>query len=128
MLSTTLERMALVCDFCAQDIPPRQTYWHCTTCHHTHEFEREGGCDICAACYLSSAHKTAGPLPTTATDLPVCFSGTCGSTQPSFQPRSTMAHSIDLIVTGSSTMLSVQAASHGAGQIRPVNSGKLLVE
>ena len=31
MLSTTLERMALVCDFCASDIPPRQTYWHCTT-------------------------------------------------------------------------------------------------
>ena len=25
-------------------------------------------------------------------------------------------------------MLSVQAASHGAGQMRPVNSGKLLVE
>ena len=36
----------------------------CTTCHATHDFEREGGCDICAACYLSSAHKTAGPLPT----------------------------------------------------------------
>ena len=64
MISTTLERMALVCDFCASDIPPRQTYWHCTTCHHTHEFERDGGCDICAACYLGSLHKTKGPLPT----------------------------------------------------------------
>ena len=64
MLSTTLERMALVCDFCANDIPARQTYWHCTTCHQTHEFEREGGCDICAACYLSSLHKMQGPLPT----------------------------------------------------------------
>jgi hypothetical protein len=41
---------------------------------------------------------------------------------------STIAHSIDLIVTGWSTMFSVQAASHGAGQMRPVNSGKLLVE
>jgi hypothetical protein len=38
-----------------------------------------------------------------------------------------MAHSIDLMVTGWSMMLSVQAASHGAGQMRPVNSGKLLV-
>ena len=33
-----------------------------------------------------------------------------------------------LIVTGLSSMFSVHAASHGAGQIRPVNSGKLLVE
>ncbi len=33
-----------------------------------------------------------------------------------------------LIVTGSSMMLSVQAASQGAGQMRPVTSGKLLVE
>ena len=39
-----------------------------------------------------------------------------------------MACSIDLMPTGSSLMLSVQAASHGAGQMRPVNSGKLLVE
>ena len=30
--------------------------------------------------------------------------------------------------TGVSSMLRVQAASHGAGQTRPVNSGKLLVE
>jgi hypothetical protein len=30
--------------------------------------------------------------------------------------------------TASLLMLSVQAASHGAGQMRPVNSGKLLVE
>ncbi len=39
-----------------------------------------------------------------------------------------IAYSIDLIVTGWSLMLSVQAASHGAGQMRPVNSGKLFVE
>jgi hypothetical protein len=30
--------------------------------------------------------------------------------------------------TGLSSRLSVQASSHGAGQMRPVNSGKLLVE
>src|SRR5580765_1089832 len=39
-----------------------------------------------------------------------------------------MACSIDLMPTGSSLMRSTHASSHGAGQIRPVNSGKLLVE
>jgi cytochrome d ubiquinol oxidase subunit I len=34
----------------------------------------------------------------------------------------------DLMPTGAALMPRVQAASHGAGQIRPVNSGKLLVE
>ena len=33
-----------------------------------------------------------------------------------------------LMVTGVSMMFSVQDASHGAGQTRPVNSGKLLVD
>ena len=70
----------------------------------------------------------AGPEPTTATLRPVLAAGTCGSIQPSFQPRSAIAASIDLMVTGASMMLSVQLASHGAGQTRPVNSGKLLVE
>ncbi len=51
-----------------------------------------------------------------------------GTTQPISQPLSMMAHSIDLMVTGVSSMFSVQAASQGAGQTRPVNSGKLLVE
>ena len=32
------------------------------------------------------------------------------------------------MVTGLSSMFSVQDASQGAGQMRPVNSGKLLVE
>jgi hypothetical protein len=64
----------------------------------------------------------------TATFLPVLFGLTSGTIQPSSQPLSTMAHSIVLIETGSSRMLSVHAASHGAGQTRPVNSGKLLVE
>jgi hypothetical protein len=54
--------------------------------------------------------------------------GASGFSQPFFQARSTMAHSIVLMVTGVSSMLSVQDASHGAGQTRPVNSGKLLVE
>ena len=38
-----------------------------------------------------------------------------------------IAHSICLIITGSSLMSRTQADSQGAGQIRPVNSGKLLV-
>ncbi len=38
-----------------------------------------------------------------------------------------MACSMDLMPTASSLMFRVQAASQGAGQMRPVNSGKLLV-
>jgi hypothetical protein len=38
-----------------------------------------------------------------------------------------MACSMLLMPTGSSLTLSVQAASQGAGQTRPVNSGKLFV-
>jgi hypothetical protein len=54
--------------------------------------------------------------------------GGSGFTQPSENARSTIAHSIVLMVTGLSSMLSVHEASHGAGQTRPVNSGKLFVE
>ena len=54
--------------------------------------------------------------------------GMTAAIQPSSQPRSTIAHSMVLMVTGLSSMFSVQDASHGAGQMRPVNSGKLLVE
>ena len=70
----------------------------------------------------------AGPEPTTATVLPVFLAAISGWIQPSSQPRSTIWHSMVLMVTGLSLMLSVQVASHGAGQMRPVNSGKLLVE
>ena len=56
------------------------------------------------------------------------FSGGSGLIQPSFNACSTMVFSITLIVTGGSLIPSTQAASHGAGQMRPVNSGKLLVE
>jgi hypothetical protein len=52
----------------------------------------------------------------------------CGLIQPSSQPRSTISHSIVLIDTG--IVVDVQRARSlaGAGQMRPVNSGKLLVE
>ncbi len=70
----------------------------------------------------------AGPEPTTATRFPVRVAGGSGLIQPSFQAWSTMVFSITLIVTGGSLMPSTQAASQGAGQMRPVNSGKLFVE
>ena len=75
-----------------------------------------------------AAASPAGPLPTIATFFPVRIFGGCGTTQPSSHPLSMILCSIDLMPTGTSSMLSVHAASHGAGHTRPVNSGKLLVE
>ena len=59
--------------------------------------------------------------------MPVRWLGMWGSIQPSSQALSMIAHSIVLMATGLSLMLSVQDASQGAGQTRPVSSGKLLV-
>src|SRR5437870_1171518 len=55
-----------------------------------------------------------------ATFLPERNFGGSGRITPSAKPRSTMLFSICLIVTAGSLMPSTQAASHGAGQIRPV--------
>ena len=79
--------------------------------------------------WLSSAAAAipAGPEPTTATVRPLRLAGGRATIQPSAKARSTIAYSICLIITGSSSMSSTQADSHGAGQISPVNSGKLLV-
>src|SRR3954447_22894911 len=75
-----------------------------------------------------AAAMPAGPLPTTATDMPVSCCGGCGTTQPSDHARLTIAFSICLIVTASpSRISSTHDASHGAGHRRPVNSGKLFV-
>ena len=74
-----------------------------------------------------AAARPAGPLPMTATLLPVRVAGGSGTIQPSSKPRSAIDISICLIATGSSLIPSTQAASHGAGQTRPVNSGKLFV-
>ena len=79
-----------------------------------------------ASCW--AAARPAGSEPTTATFLPVLILAGCGATQPSAQALSMMACSMDLMPTGSSFTFRVHAASHGAGQIRPVNSGKLFVE
>ncbi len=83
-------------------------------------------CPARASCCAQAS--PAGPEPTTATRRPVLRAGGSGTTQPSSQPLSMMKCSIDLMPTGSLLMFSVHAASHGAGQTRPVNSGKLLVE
>ena len=45
----------------------------------------------------------------------------------SWQARSTMEYLMFLLVTGESTSPATQLPSQGAGQTRPVNSGKLLV-
>ncbi len=65
--------------------------------------------------------------PMTATFLPVRTLGASGMTQPSSQPRSMIETSMFLIVTGGALMPRTQEPSQGAGQTRPVNSGKLFV-
>ncbi len=74
-----------------------------------------------------AAARPAGPDPTTATRLPVLGAVCRGAIHASSNARSTMATSIDLIATASSLIASTQAASQGAGQMRPVNSGKSFV-
>ena len=76
----------------------------------------------------SAAARPAGPLPITATVNPVRASGGLGVIQPSSQARSAISSSMVLIVTGSPSMPTVHEPSHGAGQTRPVNSGKLFVK
>ncbi len=63
----------------------------------------------------------------TAIFLPVRTLGGSGLIQPSRKAWVMTLSSICLIVTGLSLIPSTQAASHGAGQTQPVNSGKLLV-
>ena len=75
----------------------------------------------------SAAERPAGPEPTTATERPVRTSGGRGVIQPSSQARSAISCSMVLIVTGSPLRPTVHEPSHGAGQTRPVNSGKLFV-
>ncbi|CAB4731679.1 unannotated protein [freshwater metagenome] len=63
----------------------------------------------------------------TATVLPVRRSGGNGFTFPALKASSMVRSSICLIVTASALMATTQAVSQGAGQRRPVNSGKLFV-
>ena len=75
-----------------------------------------------------AAAKPAGPEPIIAILLLIFFGAISGLIHPLLHALSTIEHSIVLIVTGVSSIFKVHAASHGAGQIRPVNSGKLFVE
>jgi hypothetical protein len=52
--------------------------------------------------------------------------GASGLIQPSSQPRSAMAHSMFLMVTGGEMMPRTQEPSHGAGQTRPVKVGEVV--
>ena len=72
--------------------------------------------------------KPAGPEPITATFFPVLTLGFLGLTNPFSKAISIICFSISSIVTAGWLIPNTQALSHGAGQIRPVNSGKLLVE
>ena len=71
-----------------------------------------------------AAVSPAGPLPITATRLPLRM-GRTGWMYPSRKAASTMEASFSRIVTGSSQLsFSTQLFSQRAGQMRPVNSGK----
>ena len=62
------------------------------------------GDQMAGAIELCGAGKPDGPEPITATFFPVRFSGGSAVTQPCAKPLSIIAHSIFLIVTGSSLM------------------------
>ena len=76
----------------------------------------------------SAAARPAGPEPTTATALPERTFGGRGFTQPIPHALSMILYSMFLIVTDWSTRPATHEPSHGAGQTRPVNSGKLFVD
>ncbi len=75
----------------------------------------------------AAAARPAGPDPTMATCFCVLELGGLGLTQPSRNPRSIIAISMFLIVTAGELIPKTHDPSQGAGQTRPVNSGKLLV-
>ena len=73
---------------------------------------------------VTAAERPAGPAPITATDLPFSFSGGRGTTHPFAKAVSMMRFSDCRTITASSSSPCTQLASHSAGQIREVNSGK----
>src|SRR5579864_1384242 len=82
-------------------------------------------CPALVSCW--AAASPAGPEPITVTVRPDRTTGGLGTTHPAANAWSMISTSTCLIVTGSALIPSTQAASHGAGQSRPVNSGKLFV-
>ena len=82
-------------------------------------------CPARVSCW--AAARPAGPEPITATVFPVMRSGGRGLTSPEPNASSIVRNSTCLIVTASALIATTQAVSQGAGQSRPVNSGKLFV-
>ena len=78
-----------------------------------------------ASCW--AAGSPAGPDPTTATRLPVENPAGSGRIHSSRQPCSTIWSSRWRMVTAGRLIARVHAVSHGAGQTRPVISGRLQV-
>ncbi len=77
---------------------------------------------------LLRAREPGRAGPNHSDDRPGGHVGGCGTIQPSSQARLTIESSTCLIDTAfPSSISSTHAASHGAGQSRPVNSGKLFV-
>ena len=74
-----------------------------------------------------AAANPAGPEPIMATFLPVRVFGGRALIIPSINATSVTAASFSRIVTGASCNANTHDFSHGAGQIRPVKSGKLFV-
>ena len=74
-----------------------------------------------------AAASPAGPEPITATVLPVKRSDGSGTTVPLAKASSIVRSSTCLMVTASAFIPITHAVSQGAGQSRPVNSGKLFV-
>ena len=68
-----------------------------------------------------------GPLPTTATVLPVRTLGGFAFISPVAKAFSIMVRSFSLVETGSPFRLQVHAFSHSAGHTLEVNSGKQCV-
>ncbi len=76
---------------------------------------------------VSATASPAGPDPITATRFSRRTAGGRGFIRPRSKARSIIANSICRIATGSRLMPSTHEPSQGAGQMRPVNSGKLFV-
>src|SRR5690606_15903333 len=75
----------------------------------------------------AAAAKPAGPEPIIATFFPVLVCGGLGFMYPSSKAFSAIDFSMYSIATGGLLIPKTQELSQGAGQILPVNSGKLLV-
>ena len=75
----------------------------------------------------AAAARPDGPDPTMATRRPESEEVTFATGHPLVKACSAISYSTRSMVTGSLEIPSTQADSHGAGQSRPVNSGKLFV-